>query len=233
MKYVFVAGKKQAGKDVFIDEGMDTPVLKIAKFALADPLKEEVAAFIKMNAGDPDDFWNYLVSMCRYSDLKWGHWVPKIQKEIEQVTSFKELRTMTYEQILALLHDVDIKDRGFRSLCQFWGTEYRRRQDPYYWTKLWSDIVAVRYKDGDYIATPGIRFPSEIELGQSLNAIMVRVKRPETDKLCGDHASENALDHMPDSDFHIVMNNVHDLETYKSECRDAWSIIFNDDIKGK
>lgn len=54
-----------------------------------------------------------------------------------------------------------------------------------------------------------LRFPNELKAVQDRNGICVRINRPETDKLAGDHLSETALDDRQDWDW--VFDNSKDL----------------------
>lgn len=54
-----------------------------------------------------------------------------------------------------------------------------------------------------------LRFPSELKVVQDRNGLCIRVTRPETDKLAGNHSSETALDGRRDWDW--VFDNSKDL----------------------
>ena len=57
-----------------------------------------------------------------------------------------------------------------------------------------------------------MRFPNELEAVKNKKGITIRINRPETDHLAGDHSSETALDN---SEFDYVIDNtgtVEDLE---------------------
>lgn len=80
-----------------------------------------------------------------------------------------------------------------RTLLQWWGTDYRRHQDPYYWVKR----LARRVQDEQpkVAVITDVRFPNEFFWVESLGGITVKVSRhgytnPEADK----HESEHALD---------------------------------------
>lgn len=56
-----------------------------------------------------------------------------------------------------------------------------------------------------------LRFPNELKAIQDRNGLYIRVTRPETDKLAGNHLSETALDDRQDWDWDWVFDNSKDL----------------------
>lgn len=52
---------------------------------------------------------------------------------------------------------------GQRALLQWWGTEYRRTQDPDYWVKYCMAYIAERAMDGDLWVVTDVRFENEAE----------------------------------------------------------------------
>ena len=51
-----------------------------------------------------------------------------------------------------------------------------------------------------------VRFPQEAEAIKSRGGVIIRITRPDTDKLAGNHISETALDKYTKFDFNIVNN---------------------------
>jgi transcriptional regulator with XRE-family HTH domain len=98
----------------------------------------------------------------------------------------------------------------FRKLLQFYGTEYRRKDDDNYWVRKLADNIE---KEKPQIALlSDMRFPNEFKYVKDHNGFTVRVERdglpPST------HASETALEGETDWDY--VMLNDSTLEDFKA-----------------
>lgn len=77
--------------------------------------------------------------------------------------------------------------RRMRMLLQWWGTEYRRAQDPDYWLKRVGERLAA---GGDFVVTD-VRFPNEVELIRRHGGEVWMVQR---DGCAGDsHVSERGI----------------------------------------
>lgn len=70
--------------------------------------------------------------------------------------------------------------RSPRQILQWWGTEYRRRQDPDYWTRKLSQRVAYYANDlhERHFVIPDCRFPNEVAALRALGGELWRVSRP-------------------------------------------------------
>lgn len=83
-------------------------------------------------------------------------------------------------------------------LLQWWGTEYRRTQDPNYWVKHWADGIN---KNADIVLVTDMRFENEAAAIKAVGGYTVRVSRanqngtpfvdPSRD---ANHPSETQLD---------------------------------------
>lgn len=100
----------------------------------------------------------------------------------------------------------------FRELLQFWGTDFRRKQDPDYWVKrLLSQMVP-----GEKYVIDDLRFPDEAEAIRKRGGKVIRVERPHTFKISGpNHASEIALDNYA---FDLTIENDDSLAAYIGTC---------------
>lgn len=81
-----------------------------------------------------------------------------------------------------------------RALQQYWGTEYRRAQNPNYWVDKVAEQIAV--KKPDIVLIDDVRFASEAEWVKSMGGYTVHVDRPDKHSLLGSaatHISEHAL----------------------------------------
>ncbi len=93
----------------------------------------------------------------------------------------------------------DLQDRPgmtavtVRRLLQWWGTEYRRAQDPDYWTKAWDRLIAGYDLARVHILVDDVRFMNEVEVIGRHGGRFVRIIRPGV-AAAGNHASEISLD---------------------------------------
>jgi hypothetical protein len=92
-----------------------------------------------------------------------------------------------------------------RRILQWWGTEYRRAQDPDYWTKAWERKVSAYDLQRINILVDDVRFINELTMLRGLGARIVKIDRPGF-AAGGNHASETSLD-----DYHdwcrIIVND--------------------------
>lgn len=99
-----------------------------------------------------------------------------------------------------------------RSLLQWWGTEYRREQDPDYWVKKGVERLGEFDAIGiDLVVVTDVRFENEAKAIRALGGIVVEVVALDSiraERLGGslppDHASE-VIDF--EVDFHIISND--------------------------
>lgn len=114
----------------------------------------------------------------------------------------------------------DIQDKpGFtalsvRRILQWWGTEYRRTEDPDYWTNAWKEKVSQFDIAGVHILVDDVRFINELNMLRSLEAFMVKIERPGF-AAGGNHASETSLDGY--HDWCCVLVNDGTLEEFKEK----------------
>jgi len=80
-----------------------------------------------------------------------------------------------------------------RRILQWWGTEYRRAQDPDYWTKAWVRKVCQFDLKQTHILIDDVRFNNELNTIKQQGGLIVKIERPGFDG-ANNHASETALD---------------------------------------
>lgn len=100
--------------------------------------------------------------------------------------------------------------RSPRQILQWWGTEYRRRQDPQYWIKfathrmLW--VLDVNRTPG--LVVTDVRFENEAAAIRKLGGVIWQVQRPGLAHVEGGHASAvTGAEFAPD----LVVDNSGDL----------------------
>lgn len=74
-----------------------------------------------------------------------------------------------------------------RILLQWWGTAYRRKQDPYYWIKRWGNNLP----DIGSVIVDDVRFRNEAEMIKSVGGYLVRLIPENKPPQVTAHVSEN------------------------------------------
>lgn len=96
-----------------------------------------------------------------------------------------------------------------RTLLQWWGTDYRRSQDPDYWVKRMEETLERDHPDIAIITD--VRFPNEAEAIHRLGGYLVKVERTtKPDVIVPAHPSEQALDGYTGWDFNIKAATIAD-----------------------
>ena len=90
-----------------------------------------------------------------------------------------------------------------RRLLQWWGTEYRRAQDPDYWTKAWGHKVEQFDLSRIHVMVDDVRFMNELNVIRAHGGLIVKVERPGF-LGANNHSSETSLDRFTAWDAIIV-----------------------------
>ena len=112
----------------------------------------------------------------------------------------------------------DIQDRPdqtavtVRRILQWWGTEYRRTDDPDYWTKAWTKKVEGFDLENIHILIDDVRFMNELDTVRAKGGLIIKIDRPGFSG-AGNHASETSLDAY--SDWKRVIVNDGTLEDFR------------------
>lgn len=112
------------------------------------------------------------------------------------------------------LDDREAKVR-YRLFLQWWGTEYRRYDNPDYWTDLFTKWYN-SLPDNTVVLVPDIRFLNEVELIKNLGGYNVRINPVGFDIKADAHPSEMVLDSYTDWD-QIVTNIYSDTKHLDAE----------------
>lgn len=104
---------------------------------------------------------------------------------------------------------VKVEDGKPRTLLQWWGTDYRRAQDPEYWVKRLQETLD---RDNPEIAViTDVRFPNEAAAIKKMGGYLVKVERTTTPDIdVPAHPSEQSLDGYTGWDFQIQAATVRE-----------------------
>lgn len=103
-----------------------------------------------------------------------------------------------------------------RSLLQWWGTDYRRKQDPDYWVKRLRATLTDHNPEIALITD--VRFPNEADFIHSIGGMLVKVTRiGKPDVQVHEHPSEAALDAYRGWDAYISASTVEDCKAQASQ----------------
>lgn len=201
MRIVAFSGKSQAGKTTAALHCVN--VFGGTKIALADAVKEEVAEFLAQ-CGVPFEHRNLYGAM--RDKEEWCNIGPS--KLIDHAPD--DLYTLLIMFIAADGKGCTIS-LTYRQLLQIWGTEYRRAQDPAYWTRRCREKILLT--EG-LVFIDDVRFPDEVEMVKDLGGVVIRIDRYKALGITtSDHPSETALDDYKEFD-HTILNggDVTDLK---------------------
>jgi predicted phage tail protein len=132
-----------------------------------------------------------------------------LKDEVANFLRYFTLRIMTHKQALRLIEAKKSKWKWMRRLLQWWGTEYRRNQDQFYWINRYNERVHdAKDKGIKVIVTPDVRFKNEYSFLVVQGAVMIRVFRPGLAISTPLHSSETEMDDMLAD---AVLTNDHTL----------------------
>ena len=98
-----------------------------------------------------------------------------------------------------------------RTILQWWGTDYRRKQDPDYWVKRLVESLAGL--NPDVAIVQDMRFPNEADAIKGMGGVVIKVTRlGAPDVSVHEHASEAALDNYRGWDYHLQARTVLELK---------------------
>ena len=196
------AGKAATGKTTAAKYVLDQADSNIVIIPMAKLLRDEVEQFLKQAGasesvpllhGSQEDKIKvfYLdekkaLSVC--SD--WGNFI-SINRKLKHLSGKTAVTT--------------------RLLLQWWGTEYRRSQDPDYWTKAWKDKIETIDLNHTHVLVDDVRFVNEYNAIKKQKGLLVKILRPGFGG-ANNHSSESSLDHVNEWDF--VINNDGTLDEF-------------------
>ncbi|MDT8419442.1 MAG: hypothetical protein RQ754_03340 [Desulfuromonadales bacterium] len=178
------AGKAASGKTTAANRMKEVATAATHVIPMAKVLRDEVEAFLR-NSGAGE-----------YIPLVYG-----CQQDKVRTFYIDEQRALSQcEKWMEFVADhSDIQDRPgltavtVRRLLQWWGTEYRRAQDPDYWTKAWAAKVGQYDLEREHVLIDDVRFINELETIKQQGGLIYKIERPGFDG-ANNHASETSLD---------------------------------------
>lgn len=190
------AGKAASGKTTAARSLAPLLDKKTLIIPMAMVLRDEVEAFLRRAGAD------------EYVPLVYG-----CQEDKVQVFYIDENQAMNHCEKWA--HFIDdhreIQDRPgqtavtVRRILQWWGTEYRRTQNPDYWTEAWERKISQYDPDDSHILIDDVRFINELNTIKGQGGLIVKIERPGFNG-ANNHASETALDDYLDWDA-VILND--------------------------
>lgn len=135
---------------------------------------------------------------------------------VEQVESAKRSSGLFRAQIPT---GSGVYEFSMRQWLQWWGTEYRRAQDPEYWLKAW---VASLPAGNITVICDDVRFVNESELIRALGGKVCVINHHDKNLATCDHASEQEIQcidaDMVSSPAYGILNMVEVARNIKAKC---------------
>lgn len=162
-----ITGKSGVGKDTAADYLVEKFGYKKAPFA--EGLRQEIFYWIRQNQ---------------------FHNLPKDTPDDVLGALFKVCQTSSW--------DIALNEKPtpphIRRLLQWWGTDFRRKQDENYWIKKWINRNVDLILDDKPLIATDIRFRNEAGIIKSLGGIVIKIEREaksELSDIAQQHESEN------------------------------------------
>lgn len=180
MHLIAFTGQAGAGKDTAA--ALLATYAKFQRLAFADTLRAEVAEAFGLTAR-PDLLHD------------------RTRKETPMdVLALRNCASFCFVGALATAHHATVNSawldepRSPRQILQWWGTEYRRREDENYWVKaLASRLAVMRDAGGDRFAITDCRFLNELAYVRRCSGRLWRIERSGLPAVEGQHASATGL----------------------------------------
>jgi hypothetical protein len=194
------AGKAATGKTTAARHLASVLDMQVLIIPMAMVLRDEVETFLREIGADD------------HVPLVYGSQEDKIR--IFYVDETKARQKCHSWQLFVDEHH-DIQDRPgltavtVRRILQWWGTEYRRAQDPDYWTKAWGHKVSKLDLNRTLVLVDDVRFMNELNVIREFGGLIVKIERPGFDG-ANNHSSETSLDEYRQWDGIIVNDGTLD-----------------------
>ncbi|MCM2263962.1 MAG: hypothetical protein NDI73_02105 [Desulfuromonadales bacterium] len=212
------AGKAASGKTTaarHLQSCLDGEALIVP---MAMVLRDEVEDFLRLVGADP------------FLPLVHGSQEDKVRVfHVDAVRAQAACRQWTH----FMEEHRDIQERSgmtsvtVRRLLQWWGTEYRRAQDPDYWTKAWGRKIEQYDLTRTPILVDDVRFMNELEVIRTHGGLIVKIERPGFSG-ANNHSSETSLDGFNNWDAVVVNNGT--LEEFRAKIGTLDKLLKNDRV---
>lgn len=209
--------KARQGKDEAIKTIIAAnPAKDIRRYGFGDALKREVNEAVAAAGG-----MEKLFSADFPSDL-----IPIVSPGMRYVTTCRSGRL---HEVVTYDPNPDMSDPlcpfgKQRALLQWWGTEFRRTQDPDYWVKKTAARIFNDRPEAALICD--LRFPNEMAAIQNAGGYCVRVTRVGYESNVPEHVSERALDGVDRMDWdHVIEVPDGNLELLQDEAVNAFELL--------
>lgn len=146
-------------------------------------------------AGSGKDATAALLRMSGYRRVAFAD---SVREEVQDLLSGTDVPLEKFpKELWDLLKKVTIEEvwgkptsPRMRRVLQLWGTEFRRAQDPEYWTKKGMSKVDKLRRDVPVVVTD-VRFPNEVQKIRSRGGELWKIYRPG--KFSDGHSSEESI----------------------------------------
>lgn len=189
-----IAGRAGAGKDTCADVLCEN--YQFFRMAFADPVRAEITDAFGIDPG------LFLLP----------------SKEVKtDALAIGRCNDSAFIALMAKVGENISAPRSPREIMRWWGTEYRRRQNPAYWLERAAETINDATRRGfRRIAITDVRFQNEADFVRLYNGEIWLITRTETDLITANHQSEREISSIhPDT---IISNN-------KSMSRYAFEIM--------
>ncbi|MBW6508410.1 MAG: hypothetical protein K0A94_02590 [Desulfuromonadales bacterium] len=202
------AGKAASGKTTAAKHVQQLLGDKVQVLPMASMLRREVETFLRE------------VGAAERVPLLYGDQQDKLAHfEIDENSA--RLQCPAWDGFVAENRDIQqhpgMTTLSVRRILQWWGTEYRRAQDPDYWTKAWEAALVGLADCNVHILVDDVRFHNEVEAVQHNGGVLIRVVRPGFNG-ANDHSSENSLDDF--NGWNMILLNDGSLEQFLGQVED-------------
>lgn len=163
-----LTGRAGAGKDTVAD--ILCEAYQFYRFAFADPLRAEIVNAFQINP---------------------GLFLPPHKERKMEVLAIDNSSDRDFVIAMAKRGKSITVPRSPREIMQWWGTEYRRTQQPHYWTRKAGDTLHDALKRGfSRIVITDVRLDNEAEFVRYHGGKIWRVRRATSEHTKPTHQSE-------------------------------------------
>ena len=186
MKVVGLVGRKRSGKDTVADV---FEKLGWYRTSFAKALYKEVSEAFKVEVSKLQGHETKEVAWLKLEDCQDLEFL-ELAKALARVSVLDKGDSLGIES-----EDLVNFKLSPRRILQWWGTEYRRKDDTFYWVRKLSEELAARKPK--HVIISDIREPHEAAYVKRTDGYLIAVIRPElVDDATSSHSSEKNLEHI-------------------------------------